>query len=93
MDKYEKFDKFEIAVPVLFGLEAFAAREIRRLGYETLTVEDGRVVFEGGYRENALRNAAYDIAKLKLCSGKRTTADADAGQEMMENKCSFPEKA
>ncbi|HJG86703.1 hypothetical protein [Pseudoflavonifractor capillosus] len=51
------------------------------------------LTFEGGYRENALRNAAYDIAKLKLCSGKRTTADADAGQEMMENKCSFPEKA
>ena len=42
-------DKFELIVPVLFGLEAFAAKEIRRLGYETTSVEDGRVTFMGDY--------------------------------------------
>ena len=39
-------EKFEIAVPTLFGLEAFTAKEIRRMGYEA-TVEDGRVSFLG----------------------------------------------
>lgn len=43
-------ENFEIIVPILFGLEAFAAKEIRRLGYETTSVEDGRVTFRGDYR-------------------------------------------
>lgn len=42
-------EKFELIVPTLFGLEAFTAREIRRLGYETTSVEDGRVTFEGDW--------------------------------------------
>ncbi len=42
-------DKFEIIVPTLFGLEAFTAREVRRLGYETTSVTDGRVTFMGDY--------------------------------------------
>jgi putative N6-adenine-specific DNA methylase len=42
-------DKFELIVPTLFGLESFAAREIRRLGYETTSVEDGRVTFMGDW--------------------------------------------
>lgn len=40
-------NKFELVVPTLFGLESFAAREIRRLGYETTSVTDGRVTFIG----------------------------------------------
>lgn len=40
-------DKFEIIVPCLFGMEAFVSREIKRLGYETTHVEDGKVTFLG----------------------------------------------
>lgn len=40
-------DKFEIIVPCLFGMEAFVSREIKRLGYETTHVEDGKVTFSG----------------------------------------------
>lgn len=40
-------DKFEIVITTLFGLEALAAREVRRLGYETTSVEDGRITFTG----------------------------------------------
>ena len=40
-------EKFEIIIPVIFGLEAFVSREIRALGYETTSVEDGRVTFLG----------------------------------------------
>ncbi|MDO5398083.1 MAG: class I SAM-dependent RNA methyltransferase [bacterium] len=42
-------NKFEIIIPTLFGMEAFVSREVRRLGYETTSVEDGRVVFMGDY--------------------------------------------
>lgn len=41
--------KFEIIIPTLFGMEAFVSREVRRLGYETTSVEDGRVAFIGDY--------------------------------------------
>ena len=40
-------EKFEIIITTLFGLEALVAREVRRLGYETTSVEDGRVTFMG----------------------------------------------
>lgn len=40
-------EKFEIVITTLFGLESLAAGEVRRLGYETTSVEDGRVTFLG----------------------------------------------
>ena len=40
-------ERIELVVPTLFGLEALAAREIRNLGYNTTSVEDGRVTFIG----------------------------------------------
>ena len=40
-------DKFEIIVPCLFGMEAFVSKEIKRLGYETTHVEDGKITFLG----------------------------------------------
>ena len=40
-------EQYELIATTLFGLEALCAKEIRRLGYETLTVTDGRVTFLG----------------------------------------------
>ena len=40
-------EKFEIIITTLFGLESLVAREVRRLGYETTSVEDGRVTSMG----------------------------------------------
>lgn len=40
-------DKFEIIIPCLFGMEKFVTQELRRLGYETSRVEDGKVTFIG----------------------------------------------
>lgn len=40
--------EFELIVPTLFGMESFVVRELKRLGYENTTVEDGRVTFTGG---------------------------------------------
>ena len=42
-------ENFELIIPTLFGMEAFVSKEIKRLGYEVLSVEDGRVTFLGGY--------------------------------------------
>jgi len=39
-------NNIELTVPVVFGLEAITANEIRGLGYETSLVEDGRVSFK-----------------------------------------------
>ena len=35
-------EKFEILIPTIFGLEAFTSRELRNMGYETSSVEDGK---------------------------------------------------
>ncbi len=42
-------DRFEIAVPTLFGLEKMVSKELYRLGYDTKRTEDGRVTFDGDY--------------------------------------------
>ena len=42
-------EKFEIAVPCLFGLESFVSKELKRLGIKEISAEDGRVCFWGGY--------------------------------------------
>ena len=40
-------ESFEYIVPCHFGLEAVLKREIADLGYEIVSVEDGRVIFAG----------------------------------------------
>lgn len=42
-------DRFELIVPTLFGLEKLVDRELYRLGYDVIKVENGRVTFEGDY--------------------------------------------
>ncbi len=40
-------ESFQLAAVTAFGLEAVVARELKQLGYEQTTVEDGRVWFQG----------------------------------------------
>ena len=42
-------EKFKIVIPCLFGLESLISKELKWLGYETLTVEDGKVSFLGDF--------------------------------------------
>lgn len=42
-------EKFKIIIPCLFGLEALVSKELKWLGYETLSVEDGKVSFLGDF--------------------------------------------
>ena len=57
-------EKFEIIITTLFGLESLVAREVRRLGYETTSVEDGRVTFMGD-------NEAVCRANMWIRTGER----------------------
>ena len=65
-------EKFEIIITTLFGLESLVAREVRRLGYETTSVEDGRVTFMGDneavlqskYVDKNRRESAYKNCRI-----------------------------
>ena len=95
-------NKFEIVVPTLFGLEAFAARELRRLGYETTSVEDGRITFEGGWKDVYRANLWLRTGERVLI--KAAEFKATTFEELFENtkavdwgaflpsSCAFPVK-
>jgi len=55
--------KLDFVVPTLLGLEAFCAKELKRMGYET-TVEDGRVMFSAD-------ETAVARANINLRTGER----------------------
>ena len=52
-------NRFEFAVPMLFGLEGIAGDELRRLDIENVRVENGRVLFSGD--ETALARANMNL--------------------------------
>lgn len=43
-------EKFEIIIPTIFGMESFVRNELKKLGYEVSSVEDGKVTFLGDER-------------------------------------------
>ena len=70
--------KHEIIAPCHFGLEAVLKREIIDLGYDILSVEDGRITFYGDEeavcRANVFLRSAERIL-IKVGSFKATTYD------------------
>lgn len=71
-------EKFEFIAPCHFGLEAVLKKEILRLGYEIVKVEDGKITFTGGIdaicRANIFLRTTERIL-LKVGSFKATTFD------------------
>lgn len=57
-------ERFYLTVPCMLGTESVTAHQVRSLGYETESVADGRVSFEGD-RE------AVALANVNLRSGER----------------------
>ena len=60
------------------GLEAVVARELRELGYKDLTVENGRVVFSGDYKDICRCNLwlrTSDRVLIKMGEFAATTFD------------------
>ncbi|WP_072524637.1 THUMP domain-containing class I SAM-dependent RNA methyltransferase [Clostridium sp. Marseille-P3244] len=81
-------DRMEWIAPCHFGLEAVLKREIQKLGYEIVQVEDGRVTFTGGIeavcRANIFLRTAERIL-LKVGSFRATTFE-----ELFEGTKSIP---
>ncbi len=69
---------FELIAPCHFGMEAVLKREIQKLGYDILKVEDGKVTFAGDeaaiVRANIFLRTTERIL-LKIGSFKATTFD------------------
>lgn len=93
-------DKFEIIIPTIFGLEAFCSREVRSLGYETTSVEDGRVTFLGDWEAVCRANLwirTGERVMIKVCEFDAVTFDelfektkAAPWGEWLEEKAAFP---
>ena len=69
---------FELIAPCHFGMEAVLKREIQKLGYDILKVEDGKVTFAG--EEDAIVRANIFLRTterilIKIGSFKATTFD------------------
>ena len=59
-------DTLEFAVPTLFGLEAIAGEELRRMELENVRVENGRVLFSGDARAMAKANVCLRTGERVL---------------------------
>lgn len=56
-------DKLKISCPCLFGLESVLSGEMKRMGAENITAEDGRVTFEGSFEDAARANLRLRTAE------------------------------
>jgi putative N6-adenine-specific DNA methylase len=95
-------EKFELIVPTIFGLESFTAREIRRLGYETTQVEDGRITFLGDWEAVCKANLWIRTGErvlIKVAEFDAVTFDelfegtkAQDWSKWLPKDCAFPVK-
>ena len=58
---------FEFSVPTLFGLEGIAGDELRRLDFDNVRVENGRVLFSGDARALAKANICLPCSADMCC--------------------------
>lgn len=68
--------RYELIAPCHFGMESVLKREIYDLGYEIISVEDGKVTFEGDAEAICRANIFLRTAErvlLKVASFKATT--------------------
>ncbi|MBQ2144663.1 MAG: class I SAM-dependent RNA methyltransferase, partial [Oscillospiraceae bacterium] len=63
-------EPFLFSVPCLFGLEGLVGEELRRLKLDGVAVENGRVVFRGGWEAMAAANIRMRMGeRVLLCLG------------------------
>ena len=56
-------EKLKISCPCLLGLESVLAGEMKRMGAQNITAEDGRVSFEGTFEDAAAANLRLRTAE------------------------------
>lgn len=67
-------EKIKLIAPCLFGVESIAADEFKRMGFEFVTVENGRVLLEGDYNMLARANINSRFAERILINMGQFTA-------------------
>lgn len=69
-------EKIKMVAPCIFGIEGIAADELRRMGCENVTAENGRVLFEGD--DNILARANINsrfCERILICMGEFVATD------------------
>lgn len=84
-------EKLEYIVPCHFGLEAVLKREIQDLGYEIVSVEDGRIVFAGD--KEALCRANIFLRSAERVLIKIGSFHAETFEELFQGTKSLPWEA
>ena len=67
---------YQLIATTTFGIEAVTAKELRRLGYEDLKLENGKVHFEGDEMDIAITNTwlrTADRVLIKVAEFEATT--------------------
>ena len=59
-------ETYSLLAPTIFGIESIAADEFRRMGFENVTVQDGRVLLEGNGNMLARANICSRFAERIL---------------------------
>ncbi len=67
-------DKINLVAPCLFGVESVAADEFRRMGFEDVVTENGRVLLNGDYNMLARANINSRFAERILINMGQFTA-------------------
>lgn len=67
-------DKINLVAPCLFGVESIAADEFRRMGFEDIVTENGRVLLSGGSNMLARANICSRFAERILINVGTFTA-------------------
>ena len=81
-------DRYEYIVPCHFGLEAVLKREIKDLGYDIVSVEDGRVVFAGDAQALCRANIFLRTAERVLL--KMGSFHAETFEELFQGTKALP---
>jgi len=68
--------KLKFCVPCLFGLEGLCADELKRLNFEDVKTENGRVTFSGGIRDIAKANINLRTGERVLLTIGETNANS-----------------
>ncbi len=95
-------ERWNLTVPTLLGTENIVANEVRKMGYETTSVSDGRVNFIGDSEAVALLNINLRCAErimIEIASFRATTFEELfektkrlPWEEWMEKDSAFPVK-
>lgn len=81
-------DKFTISCPCLFGLESVLSGEVKRMGAENVRAEDGRVLFDGDYKDIVKANLRLRTAeRVQIVAGNFMAMTYD---ELFEGTYSIP---